>query len=97
MHKVTLNWKASAVDALHDAPNQYEVQRAALAAGPWTTIATIPADQLTFIDTDVKSGEVWFYQTLAKNDAESGPSNEVQITVPFLAPGSPSELVAIAA
>lgn len=97
-HKVTLNWKASQTDADHDAPATYEVKRSNIAMGPFNLLAEVPAMQLDYVDNDVKSGESWSYIITAKlSTNESGPSNEVTVSIPFLVPGAPSELAAIAA
>lgn len=93
-HKVTLTWNAPTTG---DNPATYEIQRAATAAGPFTTIGTTPFGTNTFVDTNVNAGDAFVYQVLSKNAAgESGPSNEVTASIPFLGPGAPLSLVAVA-
>jgi FtsP/CotA-like multicopper oxidase with cupredoxin domain len=48
----------------------YMVQRATSTAGPWTTIATLPAGTLTYTDKGFKKGMV--YQVIAVNTVGSG-------------------------
>lgn len=91
-HQIVLNW---AVPASGDAPTAYNVHKATAAAGPFAVIGS--ATLLTFTDTAVVAGTQYWYEVTSVNSAgESGPSNEVNATVPLTAPNPPSGLVASA-
>jgi hypothetical protein len=97
-HKVTITFNPSVVDATHDAPTEYEIKRASTPTGTFATVASLSASgPFSFFDTDVKAGESRSYISTAKNETgESAPSNEVTVLIPFLIPGAPSSLAAVA-
>lgn len=72
-----LSWQGST------GAEQYELQRASAAAGPWTTLAAGLADNLIayapqFCDASAEVGGPYFYRVVARNAAgASAPSNVV--------------------
>jgi fibronectin type 3 domain-containing protein len=78
---VTLNWSDK------DAPYivSYQVFRSATPGGPYTLIATIPGSSLTAKDTNVSSGQTWYYVVAAvdSHGDVSQFSNEESFTVPL--------------
>jgi hypothetical protein len=74
--RVLLSWWGS-VGAV-----SYAVQRAPAARGPFTTVATVAADQLLTY-TDAPSNGTWFYQVLAQGPgAPRAASNKVRVVAP---------------
>jgi FtsP/CotA-like multicopper oxidase with cupredoxin domain len=66
---VTLNWKDKSLNE-----TAWTIQRAGAAAGPWTTIATVPSTTgptagtaVTYADTSVANGITYFYRIIASN------------------------------
>lgn len=96
-HKVTLTWQEPSALPGTDPATSFNIKRASISGGPYTTIGSVTQPTETYEDDAVKAGDTWFYVTTAVNpSAESAPSSEVKATVPFLAPGTPSNLVAVA-
>jgi hypothetical protein len=94
-HSVTLTWQAPTSGS---AVTQYDILRG-LTAGAEVQIATVPVGTLTYVDSDptLVEGKDYFYVVKAQNSAgDSGPSNEVSVIIPFLVPGAPIDLVAVA-
>jgi fibronectin-binding autotransporter adhesin len=61
----------------------YEVKRSLTAGGPYTTIATIPADTNSYSDNDVIGGTTYYYIITALNSlVGQSNSNEVTVNVP---------------
>jgi hypothetical protein len=71
-----VSWPASVVDATHDAPTTYIVQRRDGLTAAFVTITTVPSSQLAFADTFVDAGSVpHCWQILAANaGGQSGPA-----------------------
>lgn len=60
----------------------YSVKRASTAGGPYTTIAPDITDTLTFTDSSVVAGEVWYYVIVAVTaSGESAASNEERAAI----------------
>lgn len=73
-HSNTLSWTAPTSGG---AVANYNVKRST-SAGTETTIATLPATQLTYVDTNGVAGTKYFYVVSASNQfGESANSNEV--------------------
>ena len=89
-HSVTLSWQPGTTGTT---PTGYNVKRATVAGGPYTTIGSTTT-VLTFTDASTTvqvEGSKWFYViTATANGAESGPSNEVSAIIPFSPPSPPS-------
>jgi hypothetical protein len=105
-HSVTLTWTCPAnttppppftcgIDA-----TGFQVQRATITGGPYTTIGTVTGSQ-TFTYTDVASstnilieGTTYFYvvETTGNGGTLSGFSPQAAATIPFLPPNAPSTL-----
>ena len=74
--RVLLSWWGSV------GATSYLVQRGSSARGPFTTVATVAADQLLTY-TDAPSNGTWFYQVLAQGPgAPRAGSNQVRIVAP---------------
>ncbi|SDX32403.1 Alginate lyase [Variovorax sp. YR634] len=60
----------------------YSVKRASTAGGPYSTIAPDITDTLTFTDSSVVAGEVWYYVIVAVTaSGESAASNEERAAI----------------
>ena len=60
----------------------YSVKRASTAGGPYATIAPDITDTLTFTDSSVVAGEVWYYVIVAVTaSGESAASNEERAAI----------------
>lgn len=77
-HTVTLNWIAPTTPYSY-----FSVYRGTVTGGPYSEIAT-SIDGTSYIDTDVNSGESYFYVVTDTDSTgtESVFSNEAQATVP---------------
>ena len=74
--QVILNWWGTA-----NATN-YLVKRATISGGPYTTIATITTNLLTYTDLNVTNGVTYFYTVSALTPmGESGNATEVNVSV----------------
>lgn len=90
-HSNTLSWTWA--QGTGDMAAGFHVKKSSTAGTGYTTIATVPYPGMTYIDTDVKAGEVWYYVVTAYNaGGESSPTNEVTCTTPFQAPATPTGL-----
>lgn len=78
-----------------DPPLKFLILRSSTTGGPYTTICDgtgqpvcpTGAPTASFVDNNVKAGDVWFYVTRASNAGGLGPlSNEKQYQTPFLPP-----------
>jgi alpha-tubulin suppressor-like RCC1 family protein/fibronectin type 3 domain-containing protein len=88
--KVTLNWNAAS------GADSYNVKKATVAGGPYTTIST-GLTVTAFEDTTVTNGTPYYYRVTASNaGGESGASNEVSATPYDPKPASPTGLAATA-
>jgi fibronectin type 3 domain-containing protein len=87
--QVALTWNASS------GATSYNVKRATVSGGPYTTIASPTGTSYT--DTTAVNGTTYYYVVTAVNAAgESGNSNEASAT-PQAAPAAPTGLTATAA
>ncbi|WP_432729126.1 LamG-like jellyroll fold domain-containing protein [Variovorax sp. W6] len=60
----------------------YTVRRASTAGGPYTDIASGITDTLSFIDSSVAAGDVWYYAVVAMSaSGESAASNEERAAI----------------
>jgi hypothetical protein len=77
-HSVHLSWKAST-----SAVAGYNVYRRGT-SGPPTKINSKPVTGTVYVDSSVQPGETYYYVAKAATSAgtESGPSNEVQASIP---------------
>ncbi len=74
--QVVLSWWGS-TGAL-----SYTVKRAAEAGGPYAAVTSGITDTLTFTDSTVSAGEVWYYVVVAVNaGGESAPSAEARAAI----------------
>lgn len=86
--EVTLNWNAS------DGAAGYNVKRATVSGGPYTTVATNVA-ATGFMDTGLPNGMTFFYVVSAVNPAgESADSAEASATPRMPPPSVPTGLIA---
>lgn len=87
--QVSLTWNA-APDA-----TRYNVKRATVSAGPYTTVAT-GVVSTSFNDTGLSNGTTYYYVVSAENSVgESPDSNEANATPMLQPPGTPTSLEAI--
>lgn len=93
-HSVTLNWDKSPAG---QTVTSYNVKRATVSGGPFTTIGTVAntGTANTFVDTTgLVEGSTLFYEVTAVNTAgESAASGVISVTVPFSVPDAPTGLV----
>ena len=73
-NNVELSW-----NIVSNAKN-YEVKRSLTAGGPYTTVATVPADTNNYSDNDVIGGTTYYYIITALNSL-GGQSNSNEVTV----------------
>ena len=71
-----LSWRGST------GASGYDIQRAAQAAGPWTTIAKNVSDadiayRPLFSDSAARAGQTWFYRAIARNGSGASPPSNV--------------------
>jgi cellulose 1,4-beta-cellobiosidase len=92
-HSLTVSWTAPTTGG---AVSTYNVKRST-SAGSEATIASVPASQLTYVDTAGVSGTKYFYVVSASNSfGESANSNEVSATFLGDRPGAPAGLTVVA-
>jgi FtsP/CotA-like multicopper oxidase with cupredoxin domain len=60
--RVDLTWQDNSINE-----TGFTVQRATTSAGPWTTLAIVPANAGTYSDTTVASATTYYYQVIANN------------------------------
>ncbi len=79
---VVVNWAAA--ECAVAGTTEYVVERAAAAAGPWTTVTPAPTTALTFTDTTVVTATTYFYRVTAQSSGGvSGvPSGSASVTTP---------------
>jgi hypothetical protein len=70
----------------------FNVKKASVAGGPYTTLTSVPATTLSFSDTsNLVEGQHNFYVVTATGPGgESAPSNEVNLLTPFSLPSKPA-------
>ena len=78
-HTATLSWVASTSGV-----TGYCVYRSAVDGGAYTLLTSSPVTGLTYTDTTVQSGQVYYYVTTAVDGSgnQSDFSNQVQATIP---------------
>ena len=85
--QVALTWNASS------GATSYNVKRATVSGGPYTTVAS--PTSTSFTDTGLTNGTTYFYVVTAVNSAsESGNSSQVSATPQATAPAAPTSLTA---
>ena len=85
--QVSLSWNASS------GATSYNVKRATVSGGPYTTVA--PTSATSFTDTTVTNGTTYFYVVTAVNaSGESGNSNQASATPQAVAPAPPTNVTA---
>lgn len=91
-HSATLTWVAPVSG---DPVSSYNIKRSSSPTGPFTTVASVDAPNVTYIDLDVKPGEVWSYEVTSVNSkGESVPCAVVTaLVIPFSVPDAPTGLV----
>lgn len=73
---IRLNWQDNSNDE-----TQFVVQRGSDMNGPFTDIATVAANTITYDDIDVTNGNIYYYRVLAENgNGLSAPSNVANAT-----------------
>jgi hypothetical protein len=74
------------------------VERALLAAGPWTQVATTPANATSWGNAGLSELTTYYYRIIAYNSAGNSPYSNVAsaATLSMLPAGAPSHLVATA-
>src|SRR6266581_1255627 len=79
-HSVTLSWTASTSSVVG-----YYVYRGTLTGGPYTKLNSTPLVTITYDDSTVQSGLIYFYVVTAmdSNNVESVHSNEISATIPI--------------
>lgn len=76
--RIYLTWTDNASDE-----SNYVVARSASTGGPYTQIATLPADATSYSDTGVMPNTAWYYVVHATNaGGSSTDSNEANATTP---------------
>ena len=92
-HSVDLKWDAPVGGDPFTGYNVYRKQ----GTGAFVKIASPTAALYTDNDAALVAGQQFTYQITSFNPtAESAPSMAVTVTIPFLAPGIPTNLVATA-
>jgi fibronectin type 3 domain-containing protein len=78
-HSVTLNWDASTSDVVG-----YNVYRGASSDGPWTDLSGSAGAGLSYTDSSVQAGQLYFYAVTAigSDYIESLLSNTVSAVIP---------------
>lgn len=90
-HTTSLTWNES------QSVTGFNVYRGTTPGGPYTNIGN--ATVLSFVDSSsaLTDGSVFYYVVTALNNgAESGYSNEVKVSVPYVAPPAPTGLTGTA-
>lgn len=85
-HSMLVTWNASVVDTTHIAPTGYNVKRALIHGGPYTTIGSVTTlTALSFTDANVTAGTTYFYVVTGtcSTCTESAPSIEASATIPL--------------
>ncbi len=79
-HSVDLSWTASQSPGVIG----YNIYRGSVAGGPYSKVNSALNADTTYTDSTVTAGQTYFYvaKGVDGNDMESGPSNEVQATIP---------------
>jgi hypothetical protein len=79
-HSVDLSWTASQSPGVVG----YNIYRGSVAGGPYSKVNSALNADTTYTDSTVTAGQTYFYvaKGVDGNDMESGPSNEVQATIP---------------
>jgi hypothetical protein len=78
-HQATLNWNASMTPSL-----TYNVYRGTVSGGPYSKINSSAVSALSYTDTSVAAGQVYYYVVTAVNSSnvESGYSNQAMAAIP---------------
>jgi fibronectin type 3 domain-containing protein len=85
--QVALSWSASS------GATSYNVKRATVSGGPYTTVASTGAT--SFTDTGLTNGTTYYYVVSAVNaSGESGNSSQASATPQSVAPAPPTKLIA---
>lgn len=87
-HSASMSWASSA------GATSYNVYTSTVTGGPYTKLNTAPIASLAFTDTRVTSVKQFAVVTAVNSFGESGPSNEVNYTLPNNPP-NPSGLVVV--
>jgi fibronectin type 3 domain-containing protein len=79
-HSVQLSWHASTSTDVES----YRVYRTSQSGGPYTPIGSVSHENRTFTDTNVQSGNTYFYvvKSVNQESVESTYSNEVRADIP---------------
>jgi hypothetical protein len=88
---VTLNWTYPASGPTPQGFNVYRTTGSALG----TPLASVPASQLTYVDTAPVYGTYYTYAVKAYNEAGEGTLKQVQVSVTVPAPAAPDTLTAV--
>jgi hypothetical protein len=91
-HSVTLTWTWS--QGTGGSATGFNVKRATVAGGPYTTVGTAVSTTTNYVDTSgLTEGTKYFYVVTATGPGgESTPSNEASGMIPFSVPNQPATL-----
>jgi fibronectin type 3 domain-containing protein len=78
-HSVTLNWSPSSSDVIG-----YYIYRGGSSDGPWTRLIASTETALSYTDTTVQAGQLYFYavSSVGSDDLESALSGTVSAQIP---------------
>lgn len=78
--QVTLSWNASTTPSV-----TYNVYRGMVSGGPYSRMNSSPVSGVSYVDTSVAAGQVYYYVVTAANSSgmESGYSNQSVATIPL--------------
>lgn len=86
--QINLSWTDNSTNE-----NNFVVGRGTTPGGPYTDIATLPANSTAFSDGGLSGGTTYYYVVRAVNvSGSSANSNEASATTPPNAPAAPSDL-----
>jgi len=85
-----LNWKDLSVNE-----DGFIIERSLTSGSGFQAIDTVQADSTRFKDETLQASTTYFYRVMAYNDVGNSPfTQEIDLTIPGLAPASPSGLAA---
>jgi hypothetical protein len=81
-HEIDLNWDAPANSS--DPVAGYNIYRSTGSGGSFSKLNASPNSQASYTDSAVQSGTTYMYEvkSVDANGAESGPSNQITLSVP---------------
>jgi hypothetical protein len=90
--QVSLNWKDDS-----GTESAFEIRRATASGGPWTTIATVSSNVLSYLNTSLPGSTTYYYGVRATNASgvSAWSGNASATTQAASAPGTPTGLSAM--